>query len=139
MIRWSYMGGLCFILTQMRDNASIIVLLVFIRKEIVNRILQCKISRQSNPGYCELGCYEVRIRYYGALSTTTRRKFGWINKKNKEAPKNVGIVDDEDSEFHKVKKKNWARLITYLKTLIFVHVHRLVGNIQQHSGEFYEH
>ena len=35
----------------------------------------------------------------------------WINKKNKEAPKNVGIVDDEDSEFHKVKKKNWARLI----------------------------
>ena len=48
--------------------------------------------------------YEVRIRYYGALSTTTRRKFGWINKENKEAPKNVGIVDDEDSEFQKVKK-----------------------------------
>ena len=40
-----------------------------------------------------------------------KKKFGWINKKNKEAPKNVGIVDDEDSEFQKVKKKNWARLI----------------------------
>jgi len=55
--------------------------------------------------------YELRIRYYGALSTTTKKKFDWINKKNKEAPKNVGIVDDMDSEFHKVKNKNWARLI----------------------------
>ena len=48
---------------------------------------------------------------HGALSTTTRRKFGWISKENKKAPKNVGIVDDEDSQFQKVKKKNWARLI----------------------------
>ncbi len=29
----------------------------------------------------------------------------------KEAPKDVITVDDEDSEFVKVRKKNWARLI----------------------------
>ena len=71
-----------------------------------------RVSRHARSSHrFALGCYEVRIRYYGALSTTTRRKFGWINKENKEAPKNVGIVDDEDSEFNKVKKKKWARLI----------------------------
>ncbi len=55
--------------------------------------------------------HEVTIGYYGALSTTTRRKFGWIKKDEKEAPKNALTVDDEESEFVKVRKRNWARLI----------------------------
>ncbi len=54
--------------------------------------------------------YEVTIRYYGALSTTTRKKFGWIHKEESSSG-NVITVEDPDSEFVRVRKRSWARLI----------------------------
>ena len=59
--------------------------------------------------------YEVTIRYYGALSTTKRKKFGWIEEKTEASPQSsppdVLTVEEEDSDFVKVRKRNWARLI----------------------------
>ena len=61
--------------------------------------------------------YEVRIRTYGALSTTIRKRFGWIPEVDEDDPESstpdVITVDDvdEESEFIKVRKRNWARLI----------------------------
>ncbi len=54
--------------------------------------------------------YEVTLRTYGALSTSIRKKFGWISDE-KTSPADVLTVDDEESEFVRVKKRNWARLI----------------------------
>ena len=53
--------------------------------------------------------YEVAIRSYGALSTTIRRRFGWI-KKSVLSPPGVTVVENE-GEFLKVRRRNWARLI----------------------------
>ena len=56
--------------------------------------------------------YECRIHCYGAISTTIRRQLGWIKKdETPQAPKDVVFVEEEDSEFAKVRRKNWARLI----------------------------
>jgi hypothetical protein len=58
--------------------------------------------------------FEVTIRCYGALSTAIRKKFGWINWIKKgvdQAPENVPIIDGEESEFVKIKKRNWSKLI----------------------------
>jgi hypothetical protein len=55
--------------------------------------------------------YECSVRYYGAISTTIRRKFGWIKKRKIQAPQNVPVIEGEESEFVRVRKRNWARLI----------------------------
>ena len=56
--------------------------------------------------------YECRIHCYGAISTTIRRQLGWVKKEETpQAPKDVVLVEEEDSEFAKVRRKNWARLI----------------------------
>ena len=57
--------------------------------------------------------YEVKIRTYGALSTTIRKRFGWIQEEEESSTPDVITVDEEDeeSEFVKVRKRNWARLI----------------------------
>ncbi len=55
--------------------------------------------------------YECRIFSYGAISTTIRRQLGWIKKEETpQAPKDVVVVEEEDSQFAKVRRKNWARL-----------------------------
>jgi len=42
--------------------------------------------------------YECRIHCYGAISTTVRRQLGWIKKEETpQAPKDVVVVDEEDS------------------------------------------
>mgnify|MGYP001605988630 FL=1 len=56
--------------------------------------------------------FEITSRSYGAVSTTTRRRLGWIKKA--EAPggaPTVAVVEGEDSEFMRVRRRNWARLI----------------------------
>ena len=56
--------------------------------------------------------YECRIFCYGAISTTIRRQLGWIKKEGTpQAPKDVVVVEEEESQFVKVRRKNWARLI----------------------------
>ena len=58
--------------------------------------------------------YEVKIRTYGALSTTIRKRFGWIQEDDGEssAPDVITVEEeDEESEFIKLRKRNWARLI----------------------------
>lgn len=58
--------------------------------------------------------YEVKIRSHGALSTTTRKRFGRIQEDNGEssAPDVITVDDeDEESEFLRVRKRDWARLI----------------------------
>ena len=52
--------------------------------------------------------FECSIRSYGALSTTLRRKFGWVNS---EARPEVSAKDEEESEFVRQRRKTWARLI----------------------------
>ncbi len=53
--------------------------------------------------------FECSIRSYGALSTTLRRKFGWVNS---EARPEVSAKDEEESEFVRQRRKTWARLIS---------------------------
>ena len=57
--------------------------------------------------------YECRIHTYGALSTTIRRQFGWVDKKGQStgAPTTDVVTAQEDSEFVRLRRKNWARLI----------------------------
>ena len=58
--------------------------------------------------------YEVKIRTYGALSTTIRKRFGWIPEDHGESSAPDGITveeENEESEFVRVRKRNWARLI----------------------------
>ena len=57
--------------------------------------------------------YECRIHTYGALSTTIRRQFGWVDKKGQStgAPTTDILTAQEDSEFVRLRRKNWARLI----------------------------
>ena len=46
-------------------------------------------------------------------STTIRRQLGWIKKEQPaEAPEDGVVVEDEDSEFVKLRRRNWARLIS---------------------------
>ena len=57
--------------------------------------------------------YESLFRMYGALSTTLRKRFGWIASKD-GAPSGdeVTVIDaDEDSEFVQLRRQSWARLI----------------------------
>ena len=49
---------------------------------------------------------------YGAILTTIRRQLGWIKKEETPAaPKDVTIIEKEESQFAKVRRRNWARLI----------------------------
>jgi hypothetical protein len=57
--------------------------------------------------------FECRIHSYGAISTTIRRQLGWIkeDQESPEAPEEVVVVEEEESEFVRVRRKNWRRLI----------------------------
>ena len=57
--------------------------------------------------------YECRIHTYDALSTTIRRQFGWVDRKSQSttAPTTELVTVEEDSEFVRLRRKNWARLI----------------------------
>ena len=56
--------------------------------------------------------FECRIHCYGAVSTTIRRELGWIKKdETPAAPKDVVVAEEEESQFIKLRRKNWARLI----------------------------
>ena len=57
--------------------------------------------------------YECVIRCYGALSTTIRRKFGWITKdgSKKGGANSVVILEGQVCGFVKVRRRSWARLI----------------------------
>jgi hypothetical protein len=55
--------------------------------------------------------YECNTSYAGALSSTTRKRFGWIGEKATEGPPSPNVADDDESEFTRARKKNWARLI----------------------------
>jgi hypothetical protein len=87
-----------------------------------------------------LGCYEITLRSYGALSTTFRRKAGWIQNPPVHTPpqESVSLPDtavvstidqptppslllpppnpssappEEDSKYLRKRKRSWARLI----------------------------
>ena len=53
--------------------------------------------------------FQCAIHYYGALSTTLRKRFGWINPEG--SPPQQATSVEEDSDFVRQRKKNWARLI----------------------------
>ena len=57
--------------------------------------------------------YECRIHTYGALSTTIRRQFDWVDKKGQStgAPTTDVLTAQEDSECVRLRRKNWARLM----------------------------
>ncbi len=53
--------------------------------------------------------FECSIHYYGALSTTLRRRFGWVSS---ESPPEVSeSKEEQESAFVRQRKKTWARLI----------------------------
>jgi hypothetical protein len=56
--------------------------------------------------------FECRIYSYGALSTTIPRALGWIHKDPQEANPPEVVVAEEESEFVKLRRKSWARLIS---------------------------
>ncbi len=57
--------------------------------------------------------YESRIHSYGAISTTIRRELGWIEKdeESAQAPRDVVVLDEEESDFVTLRRKSWRRLI----------------------------
>jgi hypothetical protein len=56
--------------------------------------------------------FEVTIRSYGALSTTWRRKFGWMQKPRRApSPRTSPQGEEEESGFVQARKRNWAKLI----------------------------
>jgi len=56
--------------------------------------------------------YECRIQSFGALATTIRRELGWIrNSADEQAPPDVLEVQEDESEFVRLRRANWARLI----------------------------
>ena len=60
--------------------------------------------------------FECRIHSFGAISTTIRKALGWIQKadtsseEKSQAPP-VVIAESNQSEFVRLRKKSWARLI----------------------------
>jgi hypothetical protein len=57
--------------------------------------------------------YEARIYTYGALSTTIRRELGWARKDEEpaQAPRDVVVLEDEEGDFARVRRRSWRRLI----------------------------
>jgi hypothetical protein len=56
------------------------------------------------------------IHCYGAASTSLRRRFGWIKATTASAPRgtnapSVPVIEGEECEFVRVRRRNWARLI----------------------------
>jgi hypothetical protein len=62
--------------------------------------------------------FECRIHSFGAASTTTRRAFGWVKKDAvATGPREVVVTEEGESEFVRLRRRSWARLIarTYLE------------------------
>lgn len=60
--------------------------------------------------------FQSVIRCYGALSTTVRRRLGWIQKPAGGARGSPGapavvVVEGEESDFVRLRRRSWARLI----------------------------
>ena len=63
--------------------------------------------------------FQSVIHCYGASSTTLHKRFGWIrptassqpSASNATAPASVEVIEDEENEFVRVRRRNWARLI----------------------------
>ena len=64
--------------------------------------------------------FECRIHSFGALSTTIRKALGWIGnddtsdpgaQESSQGPKEVVVAEGDQSEFIRLRKKSWARLI----------------------------
>ena len=60
--------------------------------------------------------YECRIRTYGALSTTIRKRFGWIPSQRSRADTDTlqGAEPEADStadQFSRARRKGWAHFI----------------------------
>jgi hypothetical protein len=56
--------------------------------------------------------YQVMSRGYGAASTRIRERLGWVKKDaGKDGPPAVGVIEEEESGFVKVRRRSWARLI----------------------------
>jgi hypothetical protein len=60
--------------------------------------------------------YEARIRTYGALSTTIRRELGWVgnDEESAYAPDGVTVIEEEESDFVRLRRSSWRRLIARL-------------------------
>ena len=56
--------------------------------------------------------FECRIYSYGAPSTTIRKALGWIHNDPQEANPPEVVVAEEESEFVKLRRRTWARLIS---------------------------
>ena len=54
--------------------------------------------------------YEVEIHTYSVFSTTIRKRFGWVQEDDAESSA-PDVITVEESEFVKLRKRNWARLI----------------------------
>jgi hypothetical protein len=56
--------------------------------------------------------YECRIQSFGAISTTIRRQLDWIRRSvDAQAPPDVVEVEEDESEFVRLRRANWSRLI----------------------------
>ena len=63
--------------------------------------------------------FEVKIRLYGALSTTMRKRWGWLEDTSGERPTRATdpervaalIEEDWDTDFLKKRRRGWAQLI----------------------------
>ena len=60
--------------------------------------------------------FQSVIHCYGGASTTIRRRFGWIKAPEGSAytatsAPSVAVIEGDDSEFVRVRRRNWARLI----------------------------
>jgi hypothetical protein len=55
--------------------------------------------------------YECRIHCYGAISTTVRRELGWVRAKSETAAQPEVVEVEDDSEFVRIRRATWARLI----------------------------
>ena len=61
--------------------------------------------------------YQCKIRTYGALSTTVRKRLGWIGRAptpmaaGESNPHTATVLDDADPEFTRARKRGWAHLI----------------------------
>jgi hypothetical protein len=56
--------------------------------------------------------FQVTSRGYGAASTRIRGRLGWIKKDSgKDGPPAIGVIEEEESGFVKVRRRSWARLI----------------------------
>lgn len=55
--------------------------------------------------------FQCVIRTYGALSTTARRRLGWIKKPAPTPSPDTADSEGDESAFVRARRRNWARLI----------------------------